>query len=62
MTQLVEMKCDLLDNTFGVIVQAALAVAAIATLVYKRQTERPRRDWKVWFFDASKQVRAVRLI
>ena len=24
--------------------------------MYKRQTERPRRAWLVWAFDASKQV------
>jgi len=36
--------------------QLALAVAAIATLVYKRHSERPRRPWLVWFFDATKQA------
>ena len=49
-------RCELVDDAFGVVVQLALAVAAVATLVYKRQTERPRRDWKVWAFDASKQA------
>ena len=38
------------------VVQFALAVAAIGTLVYKRSTERPRRPWIVFFFDASKQA------
>jgi hypothetical protein len=36
--------------------QVALAVAAVATLIYKRHTERPRRPWLVWFFDATKQA------
>jgi hypothetical protein len=37
-------------------------VAAVATLIYKRHTELPRRPWLVWFFDATKQAFAgVRL-
>lgn len=31
-------------------------MAAVATLIYKRHTERPRRQWLVWFFDATKQA------
>jgi len=49
-------RCNLLGGTFAILVQVALAVAAIATLIYKRHTERPRRPWLVWFFDASKQA------
>jgi hypothetical protein len=48
--------CRLLGGTFAMLVQGALAVAGIATLLYKRTTERPRRPWIVWFFDASKQA------
>ena len=49
-------KCTLLGGTFAMLVQLGLAVSAIATLVYKRAVERPRRPWLVWFFDASKQA------
>ena len=48
-------RCTLLGGPFALFVQAGLAAAAIVTLVYKRQTERPRRAWTVWAFDASKQ-------
>jgi hypothetical protein len=48
--------CQLLGGTFAVLVQVALAVSAICTLLYKRMTERPRRPWLIWFFDASKQA------
>jgi hypothetical protein len=49
-------RCTLLGGTFALLVQSGLAVAAIGTLIYKRSTERPRRPWVVWFFDASKQA------
>ena len=49
-------KCTLLGGTFAMLVQLGLAVSAIATLVYKRAVERPRRPCLVWFFDASKQA------
>ena len=49
-------QCTLLGGTFAILVQVGLAVSAIATLVYKRASERPRRPWLVWFFDASKQA------
>ena len=48
-------RCTLLGGPFALFVQAGLAATAIVTLVYKRQTERPRRAWTVWAFDASKQ-------
>ena len=51
-------RCSLLGGAFAMFVQLALAVAAIGTLVYKRQTEKPQRPWRVWFFDASKQAYA----
>lgn len=53
---LVEHSCRLLGGTFAMVVQMALAAAAIGTLVYKRSTERPRRPWLIFFFDASKQA------
>jgi hypothetical protein len=48
-------RCTLLGGTFALLVQAALAVTALGTLVYKRSKEKPRRPWLIWFFDASKQ-------
>ena len=48
--------CTLLGGTFALLVQAGLAASAIATLAYKRATERPRRPLIVWAFDASKQA------
>ncbi|KAK5990452.1 Vacuolar membrane protein [Cladobotryum mycophilum] len=47
--------CELLGH-FALIVQAALGVLAMLSLVYKRWRERPQRPVKVWFFDVSKQV------
>ena len=38
------------------LIQMGLGASAIATLMYKRATERPRRPWVVWAFDASKQA------
>ena len=48
--------CTLLGGTFALMVQLGLAVSAMATLVYKRSTEKPRRPWIIFFFDASKQA------
>ena len=48
-------ECRLL-GPFAVLVQAALGVLALLSLVYKRWRERPQRPVKVWAFDASKQV------
>lgn len=48
-------KCELF-GAFGYIVQAILGVIAFLTLVAKRYLEKPRRPWKIWFFDASKQL------
>ena len=48
--------CKLLSGWFGWLVQGILAGAAIASLVYKRFTEKPRRSLMVWGFDVSKQA------
>lgn len=53
-----ESRCHLLLGSFAILVQVGLAVAAVATLIYKRHTERPRRPWIVWAFDATKQAYA----
>jgi hypothetical protein len=48
-------QCHSLKGWFGYFVQAILGIFCILTLVVKRQTEVPQRDWLVWLFDASKQ-------
>lgn len=48
-------ECHLL-GPFSLVVQAALGMLALLSLVYKRWRERPQRPVKVWAFDASKQV------
>ncbi|KAL2866380.1 STIMATE family protein [Aspergillus lucknowensis] len=48
-------ECRLL-GPFSLLVQAALGMLALLSLVYKRWKERPQRPVKVWAFDASKQV------
>jgi len=47
--------CQLLGPT-ALVVQALMGVGVIATLLYKRQREKPRRKWRVWVFDVSKQI------
>ena len=51
-------ECTLLAGSFDYLVQAALVVGAVSTLVYKRRIERPKRTLQVWAFDASKQAYA----
>jgi len=51
-------RCHLLLGSFAMLVQVALAVAAVVTLIYKRHSERPRRPWIVWAFDTTKQAYA----
>jgi hypothetical protein len=48
-------ECRLL-GPFALLVQGALGLLAISSLVFKRWREKPRRPLKVWAFDASKQV------
>ncbi|KAJ5123486.1 hypothetical protein N7448_009583 [Penicillium atrosanguineum] len=48
-------ECKLL-GPFSILVQSALGVLALSSLVYKRWRERPQRPIKVWAFDVSKQV------
>jgi hypothetical protein len=50
-----ENQCKLL-GPFALLVQGALGVLALLTLVFKRFRESPKRQWKVWFFDVAKQV------
>jgi len=48
-------ECQLL-GPFALLVQGALGVVALLALVWKRYRESPKRPWKIWFFDVSKQV------
>lgn len=48
-------ECQLL-GPFALLVQGALGILALSSLVFKRYRETPRRPLKVWAFDASKQV------
>lgn len=48
-------QCHLL-GPFALLVQAALGLLALLSLVWKRHRETPQRPLKIWFFDASKQV------
>lgn len=50
-----ENQCKLL-GPFALLVQGALGLLALLTLVFKRFRESPKRPWRVWFFDVAKQV------
>jgi len=55
-------QCTVLGGPFELLVQVFMAVAAIATLLYKRHMETPpRRSWTVWSMDCSKQAYASAL-
>jgi hypothetical protein len=40
----------------GIIIQLSLGVLSFSVLVVKRLREYPRRPWKIWLFDTSKQL------
>lgn len=52
-----EKVCKVYDSEdfFTVFVQLLLAFFALMSLWFKRQNERPRRKFKTWFLDVSKQ-------
>lgn len=50
-----EAHCNLLGK-FALFVQGALGVLAVLTLVFKRWRETPKRPWKIFLFDVSKQL------
>ena len=52
---MMERNCSLVDE-FAIVIQFFLGVAALSSLLYKRRLEVPKRPWKIWFFDASKQA------
>eukprot|EP00388_Colpodella_angusta_P008264 GDKJ01022725.1.p1 GENE.GDKJ01022725.1~~GDKJ01022725.1.p1 ORF type:complete len:429 (-),score=83.97 GDKJ01022725.1:141-1427(-) len=47
--------CTLLPGVFGIALQGLLAVMAFCSLLIKRYREVPRRPWKIFFLDSSKQ-------
>ncbi|KAH9855006.1 Vacuolar membrane protein-domain-containing protein [Lenzites betulinus] len=47
--------CRLLGPT-ALIVQGLMGVLVILSLVYKRHRESPKRLWRIWLFDVSKQI------
>lgn len=51
----VDDDCKLL-GPFALAVQAIMGVLVIGSLVYKRQRETPKRKWKIWALDVSKQL------
>jgi FKBP-type peptidyl-prolyl cis-trans isomerase 2 len=48
-------ECKLL-GPFALLVQGALGAVALLTLVWKRYRETPKRPWRIFFYDVSKQV------
>jgi hypothetical protein len=48
-------ECELL-GPFSILIQGALGILALSSLVFKRWRERPQRPLKIWGFDVSKQV------
>lgn len=47
--------CQLMGPT-ALVVQGLMGIGVVATLLYKRQREKPQRKWRVWVFDVSKQI------
>lgn len=47
--------CKLM-GPFALFVQAMMGILVIASLIYKRQRETPKRKWKIWMLDISKQM------
>ena len=50
-----ESKCEMFGG-FGFLIQAILGAAAFSILIVKRYIEKPRRPWKIWFYDVAKQI------
>ena len=52
-----EKVCKVYDSEdfFTVLVQMLLAVGALLSLWFKRQSEKPRRKFRTWFLDIAKQ-------
>lgn len=50
-----DRNCRLL-GPFALFVQAVMGVVVVGSLVLKRQREKPKRPWKIWTLDISKQM------
>lgn len=48
-------QCELLGPV-SILIQSLLGLIAISSLVVKRRYEHPKRPWRIWFYDVSKQV------
>lgn len=46
--------CQLI-GLVGILIQIILAALSFSVLIYKRYTEFPKRAWKIWAMDTSKQ-------
>ncbi|CAO1614779.1 unnamed protein product [Jaminaea pallidilutea] len=51
----VDNDCRLL-GPFALVVQGLMGILVLGTLVWKRQRENPRRPWKIWLLDITKQM------
>jgi hypothetical protein len=40
----------------GIMIQLGLAALSFSALIIKRYRENPKRPWKIWMFDTSKQI------
>ncbi|PWN53058.1 hypothetical protein IE53DRAFT_310980 [Violaceomyces palustris] len=47
--------CRLL-GPFALVVQATMGLLVVGSLIYKRQREKPKRKWKIWILDITKQM------
>jgi len=54
-------ECRVVSGPFAIAVQLFLAAMVLATLLYKRYQEHPRRTLLVWLMDVSKQGFAMSL-
>lgn len=45
-----------MTGLLGIIIQITLGVLSFSVLIIKRFRESPRRPWKIWIFDTSKQL------
>jgi hypothetical protein len=53
--------CKLVDS-FAIIVQILMAIVALASLLYKRSLEQPKRPLFIWALDTSKQAISAGLV
>jgi hypothetical protein len=40
----------------GILIQLGLGALSFSVLIFKRYFEHPKRPWKIWAFDCSKQM------